>query len=83
MARILKVHAQSMGSIYKETPTIILKGQWLKDAGFASGEYVEINCDGDKITLTRTTPPDLPPKKSLEEKINGLSENKRKRKLYC
>lgn len=78
--RKLKVYEQSMsGSNYKPVPTIILKGQWLKDAGFGVGEYVEINCDDDKITLTKTTPPDLLPKKSLEEKINGLSENKRKR----
>lgn len=80
MSRKLKVYEQSMsGTNYKPVPTIILKGQWLKDAGFASGEYVEVECIDDKITLTKTTPPDLPPKKSLEEKIEDLSESKRKR----
>ena len=64
---------------YKSVPTIILKGQWLKDAGFEFGGYVEVECIDDKITLTKTTPPGLPPKKSLEEKIEGLSESKRKR----
>lgn len=32
----LKVYGQS-GYKYKETPTIILKGQWLKEAGFEMG----------------------------------------------
>ena len=78
--RKLKVYEQSIsGPAYTPIPIIILRGKWLKSFGFASGEYVEINCDGDKITLTRTTPPDLPPKKSLEEKIESLSESKRKR----
>lgn len=27
----------------------------LKTAGFAAGEYVEVECDGDKITLIKTT----------------------------
>jgi HSP20-like domain of unknown function (DUF1813) len=50
-----------------------LKGQWLKTAGFAAGEYVAVECDGDKITLTKTTPQETKStKKSLEEKINKL-----------
>lgn len=77
--RKLKIYEQSTsGPAYTPVPTIILKGQWLKDAGFVSGEYVEVVCDRDKITLTKTTPPETP-KKSLEEKIEGLSESKRKR----
>ena len=66
------------GSAYTPVPTIILKGQWLKEAGFTAGEYVEVECIDDKITLTKTTPPEAP-KKSLEEKIEGLSESKRKK----
>ena len=81
MARKLKVYAQSMsGGNYTQVPTIILKGQWLKTAGFAAGEYVEVECDGDKITLTKTTPPEAKrTKKSLEEKINELDPKKRKK----
>ena len=79
MSRKLKVYEQSIsGPAYTPIPIIILRGNWLKDAGFASGEYVEVECDGDKITLTKTTPPEAP-KKSLEEKINGLSDSKRKK----
>ena len=78
--RKLKVYEQSLsGPAYTPVPTIILKGQWLKDAGFASGEYVEVECSGDKITLTKTTPPESPPKMSLEEKIKNLSESKIKK----
>ena len=43
---------------YTQVPTILLKGKWLEEAGFRSCEYVEVECDGDKITLTKTTPPE-------------------------
>ena len=44
------------------------------------GEYVEVECDGDKDTLTKTTPPEAnDTKKSLEEKINELDPKKRKK----
>lgn len=43
-------------------------------------EYVEVECDGDKITLTKTTPPETKStKKSLEEKINKLDSKQRKK----
>ena len=81
MARKLKVYAQSMsGGNYTQVPTIILKGQWLKTAGFEAGDYVEVECDGDKITLTKTTPPEAKStKRSLEEKINELDSRQRKK----
>jgi len=69
--RKIKIYKQSSGTSYRQVPTIIIKGQWLKDAGFVSGEYVEVECVDDKITLTKTTPPEAP-RKSLEEKINGF-----------
>lgn len=44
------------------------------------GGYVEVECDGDKITLTKTTPPEAKnTKKSLEEKINELDAEQRKK----
>ena len=81
MARKLKIYEQSMGGgNYTQVPTIILKGQWLKNAGFTAGEYVEVECDGDKITLTKTTPPEAKStKKSLEEKNNELDAEQRKK----
>ena len=41
-----------------KVPTIILKGQWLKAAGFETGQYVEVVCEGDKIVLSKTTAPE-------------------------
>ena len=52
----------------------------VKDCWVEAGEYVEVECDGDKITLTKTTPPETEStKKSLEEKINELDPKKRKK----
>ena len=57
-----------------------IKRQWLKNAGFEAGDYVEVECDGDKITLTKTTPPEVKSTKtSLEEKNNELDSKKRKK----
>ena len=81
MARKLKVYAQSMGGgNYTQVSAVILKWQWLKTAGFEVGDYVEVECDGDKITLTKTTPPeDKSTKRPLEEKINELDSKQRKK----
>lgn len=46
----LKVYGQS-GYKYKETPTIILKGQWLKEAGFEIGNRVTLECDKGIIVI--------------------------------
>ncbi|MCI6357882.1 MAG: hypothetical protein MR766_04550 [Erysipelotrichaceae bacterium] len=41
-------------------------------------EYVEVECYGDKITLTKTTPPEAKKhKKSLEEKVRMLDKRQR------
>ena len=49
--RSIKVHAQS-GYNYKETPAIILKGQWLKDLGFDIGDYISVSCEDGKLIIT-------------------------------
>ena len=65
MARKLKVYEQSMsGNSYTQVPTIILKGQWLKAAGFEAGQYVEVVCEGNKIILSKTTAPEPTTNKS-------------------
>lgn len=80
MNRKLKVYEQSMGGgNYTQVPTILLKGKWLEEAGFKAGEYVEVVVEGDKITLTKTTPPEASSKKSLEEKIKNLDSEQRKK----
>ena len=80
MNRKLKVYAQSMGGgNYTPVPTILLKGKWLEEAGFKCGEYVEVVVEENKITLTKTTPPEPSSKKSLEEKIKELDSEQRKK----
>ena len=42
--RKLRVYGTS-GHNYKETPTIMLKGQWLKEFGFETGQFYEVLCE--------------------------------------
>lgn len=48
--RNLKVYGQS-GYHYKETPTIILKGQWLERAGFNIGDEIVITVTEGKALI--------------------------------
>lgn len=52
--RKLKVHKTS-GYNYKPTPTILLKGQWLKELGFESGSQVLVKCEGGRLIITQAT----------------------------
>lgn len=78
MNRKLKIYEQSMGGgNYTPMPTILLKGKWLEQSGFKPGEYVEVVVEGDKITLSKTTPPEIKEKFSLEEKVRMLDKKQR------
>ena len=50
--RSVKVYGQS-GYKYKETPTIMLKGLWLKEAGFDIGDYISVTCEDGNIIITQ------------------------------
>ena len=50
--RSVKVYGQS-GYKYKETPTIMLKGLWLKEAGVDIGDYISVTCEDGKIIITQ------------------------------
>lgn len=52
--RSIKVYGQS-GYKYQETPTIMLKGMWLKELGFEIGDYVSISCENGKLVITPDT----------------------------
>ena len=41
-----------MAVIYKATPTIILKGQWLQEMGFEIGDYISVSCEDGKLIIT-------------------------------
>jgi len=78
MSRKLKIYEQSMGGgNYTHVPTILIKGKWLEEGGFKCGKYVEVVVEGDKITLTKTTPPEVKEKVSLEEKVRMLDKRQR------
>lgn len=49
--RSMKVVAQS-GYKYRETPTIMLKGLWLKELGFEIGDYVSVSCENGRLVIT-------------------------------
>ena len=75
MKRKLKIYEQSMGGgNYTQVPAILIKGKWLEERGFKCGEYVEVEGEGDKIALTKTTPPEKENSKSISEKIKELDE---------
>ena len=50
--RNMKVHGKS-GYRYKATPTIMLKGEWLKELGFEIGDYVSVSCENGKLVITQ------------------------------
>ena len=50
--RKMKVYAQS-GYQYKETATIILKGDWLSDLGFEPGTPIRVECEGGRLVITK------------------------------
>jgi toxic protein SymE len=49
--RNMKVCEQS-GYHYKATPTIMLKGQWLKELGFDIGTSISVKCEAGKLIIT-------------------------------
>lgn len=53
-SRSIKVLSQS-GYRYRETPAIILKGQWLNDWGFEIGDYVCVSCENGRLIITPDT----------------------------
>ena len=50
--RSVKVYGQN-GYKYRETLTIMLKGMWLKEAGFDIGDYISVTCEDGKIIITQ------------------------------
>ena len=50
--RNMNVHGTS-GYRYKATPTIMLKGEWLKELGFEIGNYVSVSSENGKLVITQ------------------------------
>ncbi len=52
--RSIKVYGQS-GYKYRETPAILLKGQWLKEAGFEISDYISVTFEDGKLVIAQDT----------------------------
>ena len=52
--RTLKVYGQS-GYHYKDTPTIVLKGQWLSATGFDIGDKMQVEVENGRLLLQNIT----------------------------
>ena len=48
--RSVKVY-ERCGYNYRPTPTIMLKGQWLKELGFDAGTYISVSCENGKLVI--------------------------------
>ena len=70
--RSIKVYGQS-GYKYQETPTIMLKGMWLRELGFEIGDYISVVCEDGKLIIT----PDAE-RAGLEKAEAEIMENERK-----
>lgn len=53
--RKLTVYSGS-GKNYTAIPQIILQGQWLGKIGFSIGDKIIVDCQLDKITITKEPP---------------------------
>lgn len=70
--RSIKVYGQS-GYKYQETPTIMLKGMWLKELGFEMGDYISVVCEDGKLIITPDTE-----RAEMEKAEAEIMENERK-----
>ena len=50
--RKMKVYNVRRYEDYKDTPTIIMKGEWLKEAGFDIGSLIQVECENGKLVIT-------------------------------
>lgn len=73
--RTMKVYEQS-GYHYKSTPTIMLKGQWLKELGFEYGTQISVMCEGGKLTITRADEVEAEYMEPVEVAVTAVAEPK-------
>lgn len=72
--RKLKVYEMS-GKNYHQVPTIMLKGNWLREYGFEEHTLIQVNCENGKLTITQRDPDPEPPVPAyVEDVLTSLSE---------
>lgn len=83
--RSIKVYGMS-GYKYRETPTIMLKGNWLKDFGFDIGNYVSISCENGKLVITPDAEKAAPVKAEsefMEREMKSLQKKFEAKRKSC
>ncbi len=70
--RKLKVY-DTNGKNYASTPTIILKGKWLKQYGFDMNTPIMVSCENGRLTIEPREPDPEPKDESIENFISSLS----------
>ena len=73
--RKLKVCEQS-GYKYKATPSIQLKGQWLKEVGFDLETPVIVQCASGRLTITIDEAAQIAYQSEVDEKAMRVAEAK-------
>lgn len=74
--RNIKVYSTS-GYQYRDTPTIILKGQWLKEAGFEIGDHITVRCEDGKLVIAQDAErakAEAEAKEKLEKEMKALKK---------
>ena len=71
--RTLRVYGTS-GYNYKDTPTIMLKGQWLKEYGFDQGQFFDVQCEDGKLTIIKR---EAPPEDESKRILSKLSKEEK------
>lgn len=65
--RKMKVYEASSYN-YKRTPSIILKGDWLKETGFDVGGLIQVECENGKLII----PPREPEMVNIMRHVAGM-----------
>lgn len=77
--RKLKIYDQSNG--YKFVPTLMIKGDWVKEYGFNSGDYIEVKCENEKIIITKIEEENIP--KVIDNFCKHCKRKFIKKTKYC
>ena len=83
--RSIKVYGQS-GYKYRETPAILLKGQWLKESGFEIGDYISVTLEDGKLIIAQDTERaavKAAEEEFMEREMKNLQKRYEKTYAYC
>lgn len=71
--RQMKVYGLA-GYKYKETPTITLRGEWLRELGFAEGTPITVRCEDGRLTIMRAETGDAVDDEAVTATLGRVAE---------